>query len=82
MRKQFDSEDYLPVSTIKSYFSRRASNKKKGEIIDDDVSKDEDEVESEAQSDEIDVEDLEKQRAELDQKIKVAVSGIDIQKDE
>ena len=81
MRKQFDSEDYLPVSTIKSYFSRRASKKKKGEIIDDDVSEDEDEVESEAQSDEIDV-DLEKQRAQLDQKIKVAVSGIDIQKDE
>ena len=82
MRKQFDPEDYLPVSTIKSYFSRRASKKKKGEIVDEDVSEDEDEVESEAESDEIDVEDLENQRAELNQKIKVAVSGIDTQKDE
>ena len=82
MRKQFDPEDYLPVSTIKSYFSRRASKNKKGEIVDDDVSEDEDEVESEAESDEIDVEDLENQRAELNQKIKVAVSGIDTQKDE
>ena len=82
MWKQFDPEDYLPVGTIKSYFSRRASKKKKGEIVDDDVSEDEDEVESEAESDEIDVEDLENQRAELNQKIKVAVSGIDTQKDE
>ena len=82
MQKQFGPEDYLPVSTIKLYFSRRASKKKKGEIVDDDVSEDEDEVESEAESNEIDVEDLEKQRAELNQKIKVAVSGIDIQKDE
>ena len=82
MQKQFDPEDYLPVSTIKSYFSRRASKKKKGEIVDEDVSEDEDEVESEAENDEIDVEDLENQRAELNQKIKVAVSGIDTQKDE
>ena len=81
-RKQFDPKDYLPVSTIESYFSRRASKKKKGEIVDEDVSEDEDEVESEAESDEIDVEDLENQRAELNQKIKVAVSGIDTQKDE
>ena len=82
MQKLFDPEDYLPVSTIKSYFSRRASKKKKGEIVDDDVSEDEDKVESEAESDEIDVKDLENQRAELNQKIKVAVSGIDTQKDE
>ena len=90
MRKQFAPEYYLSGSTIKSYFSRRASKKKKGKIVDDDVSKDEDQVESEAEkeaeseaeSDEIDVEDLEKQRAELNQKIKVAVSGVDIQKDE
>ena len=75
-------KDYLPVSTIESYFSRRASKKKKGEIVDDDDSEDEDEVESGAGSDEIDVEDLENQRAELNQKIKVAVSGIDTQKDE
>ena len=68
MRKQFDPEDYLPVSTIKSYFSRRASKKKKGEIVDDDASEDEDEVESEAESDKIDVEYLEKQRANLNQK--------------
>ena len=80
--KQFDPEDYLPVSTIKSYFSRRASKKKTGEIVDDDVSEDEDEVESEAESDEIDVEDLENERAELNQKIKLAVTGIDTQKDE
>ena len=68
MWKQFDPEDYLPVSRIKSYFSRRASEKKKGKIVDDDVSKDEDEVESEAESDEINAEDLAKQRAELNQK--------------
>ena len=80
MWKQFDPEDYLPVGTIKSYFSRRASKKKKGEIADDDVSKDEDEVESEAESDDIDAEDLEKQGAELNQKIKVAVSRMDMQK--
>ena len=78
--KQFDPEDYLPVSTIKSYFSTRASKKKKGEIFDDNVSEDEDEGESEAESDEIDVEDLEKQRAKLNQKLKVAVSGIYIYK--
>ena len=69
MRIQFDPEDYLPVSTIKSYFLRRASKKKKGEIVDDNLSKNEDKVESEAESkveiDKIDVEDLEKQRAEL-----------------
>ena len=82
MQEQFDPEDYLPVSTIKSYFSRRASKNKKGEIVDDDVSEDEDEVENEAESDKIDVEDLENQRAELNQKIEVAVSGIDTQKDE
>ena len=82
MRKQFDPEDYLPVSTIKSYFSRRASKKKKGEIVDDDVSEDEAKVESEAESNKTDVEDLKNQRAELNQKIKVAVSGIDTQKDE
>ena len=81
MRKQFDPEDYLPVSTIKL-----ASKKKKGEIVDDNLSKNEDKIESEAESkveiDKIDVEDPEKQRAELIKKIKVAVSGIDIQKDD
>ena len=82
MRKQFDPEDYLPVSTIKSYFSRRASKKKKGEIVDNNVSEDEGEVESEAESDKIDVEEFENQSAELNQKIKLAVTGIDTQKDE
>ena len=81
MRKQFDPEDYLPVSTIKL-----ASKKKKGEIVDDNLSKNEDKIESDAESkveiDKIDVEDPEKQRAELIKKIKVAVSGIDIQKDD
>ena len=81
MRKQFDPEDYLPVSTIKL-----ASKKKNGEIVDDNLSKNEDKIESEAESkveiDKIDVEDPEKQRAELIKKIKVAVSGIDIQKDD
>ena len=37
MCKQFDPRDYLSVTTIKSYFSRRAAKKKKGEIIEDDV---------------------------------------------
>ena len=82
IQKQFDPEDYLPVSTIKSYFSRRASKKKKGEIVDNNVSEDGDEVESEAESDEIDVEELENQSAELNKKIKLAVTGIDTQKDE
>ena len=29
MRKEFVPEDYLPVTTIKSYFARRAAKKKK-----------------------------------------------------
>ena len=37
MRKQFDPTDYLPVTTIKSYFSKRVAKKKKREIIEDDV---------------------------------------------
>ena len=37
MRKQFERRDYLPVTSIKSYFSRRTAKKKKGEITEDDV---------------------------------------------
>ena len=37
MRKQFEAKDYLQVTTIKSYFSRRAAKNKKGEIMEDDV---------------------------------------------
>ena len=37
MRKQFDPTDKLPVTTIKSYFSKRVAKKKKREIIEDDV---------------------------------------------
>ena len=37
MRKQFERRDYLQVTSIKSYFSRRAAKKKKGEITEDDV---------------------------------------------
>ena len=95
MCKQFDSRDYLTVTTIKSYFSRRAAKKKKGEIIEDDVvminaDSSCDETESEADSDYDDEgmdmldttreKKLEKERTVLNQKISVAVTGVDIQK--
>ena len=97
MRKQFDPRDYLPVTTIKSYFSRRAAKKKKGEIIEDDVvminadsSCDETEIGAGSDYDDegmdmLDTtreEKLEKERTVLNQKISVAVSGVDIQKEE
>ena len=34
MRIQLDPRDYLPVTTIKSYFSRRAVKKKKKKSVD------------------------------------------------
>lgn len=33
IRKKFDVEDYLPVNTIKSYFSRRSALIRKGDIV-------------------------------------------------
>ena len=97
MRKQFDPTDYLPVTTIKSYFSKRVAKKKKREIIEDDVvmiNADSSckETEGEAGGDYDDEgmdmfdatreEKLEKEKKLLNQKIIVAVSGVDIQKEE
>ena len=97
MSKQFNPRDYLPGTTIKSYFSRRVTKKKKGEIIKDDavminVDSSCDETESEAGSDYdeegmdmLDTtreEKLEKERTVLNQKISVAVSGVNNQKEE
>ena len=97
MSKQFDPRDYLPGTTIKSYFSRRVTKKKKGEIIKDDVvminvGSSCDETESEAGNDYdeegmdmLDTtreEKLEKERTVLNQKISVAISGVHIQKEE
>ena len=49
MRQQFTPKDYLPISTIKSYFSRRAKNIRTGKIVADKEDKDE---ESDEDSDE------------------------------
>ena len=85
------------MTAVKSYFSRRAAKKKKGEIIEDNVvvinaDSSCDKTESEAASDYDDEgmdmldttreEKLEKERTVLNKKISVAVSGADIQKEE
>ena len=89
MGKQFDPRDYLPVTPVKSYFSRRAAKKKKVEIVEDDVvminadaSCDETESEGESDYDDegMDMRDTtreekrEKERTVLNQKISVTVS--------
>ena len=42
LRKTLKPDEYLPVATIKSYFSRRAQLIKQGKIADDSVKEDED----------------------------------------
>ena len=67
-----------PWLPSKHIFSRRASHKKKGITIEHEDTNDE---ESEDDNDENE-ENQEKARQVLNEKIKVAISGIDVQKEE
>ena len=86
MHKEFVPEGYLPVTTIKLYFSRRAAKKKKGEIYEEDENSNKnDESDSEAESeyetpDTTEEEKLGEERKVLNQKIGLAVNGTGIQK--
>ena len=42
MRKTLTPDEYLPATTIKSYFSRSTQLIKQGKIVDDSVEEDED----------------------------------------
>ena len=106
LRKVLTPAEYLPVSTIKSYFSRRTVLKKKGKIKvaekddggvgeDGDASGEEDDDCDDAEIDESDydsgddseAEDTDDNKNEIERtkvtaSISVAVSGVDINKDE
>jgi len=52
MKKKFEVKDYLPVSTIKSYFSRRAKKVRTGQIsVLPDSTDSDDEIEDEQTND-------------------------------
>ena len=91
LRKALKAAEYLPVSKIKSYFSRRTALKKKKKIIcesseseereetDCDLDSDSDYSDD---SDDSKANDQEIERFSVTASISVAVSGVDIEKDE
>ena len=51
LRKTLTPEEYLPVATIKSYFSRTAQLMKQGKIVDDSVEEHDEDIESDEKKD-------------------------------
>ena len=51
LSKTLKPDEYLPVATIKSYFSRRTQLIKQGKIVDDSVEEDDEEKEEGSGSD-------------------------------
>ena len=89
LRKTLKPDGYLPVATIKSYFSRR-TQLKQGKIVDDSVKEDDEDTESDEEKEEgsgsgselVEDESIEKERSRLITVISVAVSGVNVVKDE
>ena len=89
LRKTLKPDEYLPVATIKSYFSRRTELIKQGKIVDDSVKEDEDtesdednEEGSGSESELVEDERMEKERSHLITVISVAVKGANVVKDD
>ena len=89
LRKTLKPDGYLPVATIKSYFSRR-TQLKQGKIVDDSVKEEDEDTESDEEKEEgsgsgselVEDESIEKERSRLITVISVAVSGVNVVKDE
>ena len=90
LRKTLTLGEYLPVATIKSYFSRRTQLIKQGKIVDDSVKEDGEDTESDEEKEEgsgskselVENERIEKERSHITTVISVAVSGVNVVKDE
>ena len=90
MRKTLKPDGYLPVATIKSYFSKRTQLIKQGKIVDDSVKENDENTESDEEKEEgsgseselVEDERIEKERSHLITVISVAVSGVNVVKDE
>ena len=90
LSKTLTPDEYLPVATIKSYFSRRTQLIKQGKIVDDSVEEDYEDTESDEEKEEgsgseselVEDERIEKERSHITTVISVAVSGVNVDKDE
>ena len=95
LRKTLTPDEYLPVTTIKSYFSRR-TQLIAGKIFDDSVEEDDGDTESDegkeegsgrrkkkdSESELVEDEWMEKEISHIVTVISVAVSGVNVVKDE
>ena len=90
LSKTLTPDEYLPVATIKSYFSSRTQLIKQGKIVDDSVEEDYEDTESDEEKEEgsgseselVEDERIEKERSHITTVISVAVSGVNVVKDE
>ena len=90
LKKTLTPDEYLPVATIKSYFSRKTQLIKQGKIVDDSVKEDDEDTESDEEKEEgssfeselVEDERIEKERSHLITVISVAVSRVNVVKDE
>ena len=90
LRKTLTPDEYLSVTTIKSYFSQRTQLIKQGKIVDDSVEEDDEDTEndeekeegSDSESELVEDERIEKERSHIITGISVAVSGVIVVKDE
>ena len=89
LKKTLTPDEYLPVATIKSYFSRKTQLIKQGKIVDDSVKEDDEDTESDDEKEEgsgseselVEDERIEKERSHSITVISVAVSGANVVKD-
>ena len=90
LRKTLTPDEYLPVATIKSYFSGKTQLMiKQGKFVADSVEKDDEDIESDEEKEEglgseselVENEGIAKERSHITTVISVAMSGVNVVKD-
>ena len=90
LSKTLTPDEYLPVATIKSYFSWRTQSIKLGKTVDDSVEEDDEDIESDEEKEEgsgseselVEDEGKKKERLHITTLISVTISGVNVVKDE
>ena len=90
LRSTLTPDEHLPVATIKSYLSMRTKLIKQAKIVDDSVEEDDKDTESDEEKEEgsgseselVEDERMEKERFHIITVISIAVSGVNVVKDE
>ena len=90
LRKTLTPNEYLQVAIMKSYFSRRTQLVKQGKIVDDSVEENDEDTESDEEKEEgsgpeselVKDKRIEKERSHISTAISVAISGINVVKNE